>query len=441
MRILKKFLGKGDGPAKTDESEPPISGVELEPEKKPESLFEEKLIITEPSTPIFIPFENNTDWVGSDTEQAEAVKIALSEYVEAYLFSEAELNQAQKYITQGKLNKEKSKTTAEKLSSTIGRDYDMCNDMVRTVETILDTNLQVQSLIEMGCTQYKVVCHLDKKTCSRCSKQDLKVYDLADGPKPPFHKNCRCRIVSAISDDADVTRPAKNGEGKAIKVPSTMTYAEWRQTYWPELAPVTKSVETNKPERKPLSDGIDWGLPNIGKAGAVNDALLKYEDADRYTDEELEKAKKIIIQGIMDGMPYKDTATKLSNATGREFDECHDLVRTVDIQANVDSEMRSLKECGQTEYQISCCLDKRTCPLCGQYDQKIYSMDKGPKPPFHKNCRCMVGIVMPTDPNLKRGASDENDVWIRVPHTMTWSEWRQIYAFRTGPPEPNHKKV
>ena len=296
-------------------------------------------------------------------------------------------------------------------------------------------------MIEMGCTQYKVVCHLDKKTCPRCSKHDLKVYDLADGPKPPFHKNCRCRIVSAISDDADVTRPAKNGEGKAIKVPSTMTYAEWRQTYWPELAPVTKSVETNKPERKPLSDGIDWGLPNIGQAEAVNDALPKYEDANRFTDEELKKAKEIIIQGIMDGTPFKYIAMELSDITGCDFDECHDLVRTVMAQANVDSNLKSLTEHGFTEYQITCVLDKRTCPLCGQYDEKIYDLRNGPKPPFHKNCRCYVGAVLPKDLDTTRTARNEKDVSITVPRSMTWSEWRQIYAFQTGPPEPSHKKI
>lgn len=438
MRILKKIFGKAENPAEHDQ-EASVLEKKLGSEKESVTVFEEIPIKSEQLEPVFIPFENDTDWAGSDTVQAKAVRKALTEYVEAYLFSNDELNQAQKCITQGKLNNEKSKTIAEKLSSTIGRDYELCNDMVRTVDTLLEINMQIDLMIKNGYTQYKVVCHLDKKTCTRCSKHDLNVYDLADGPKPPFHKNCRCTIIPLISDSVDSTRPAKNSEGKSIKVPSTMTYAQWKEIYWPDVAPVLKSVESGRPERKPVSDGIDWGLPNTKQADAVNGALFKYEDVNKYADDELMKAKDIIIQGIMDGWPYKYIATKLSESTKRDFDECHDLVCTVMAQASVDSTLKSLKECGQTKYQIFCVLDRRTCPFCGQYDGKIYNIEDGPKPPFHKNCRCIVGIVMPTGPDIKRGARDENGQWIHVPNTMTWTEWRQKYAFTTASSDPNHE--
>lgn len=342
------------------------------------------------------------------------------------------------------LNNEKTKTVADKLSSKIGGDYGMCNDMIRTVDTLLDTDIQVKSLIQAGLTQYQVICHLDKKTCPRCAKHDLMIYNLNDGPKPPFHKNCRCRMIPVSSDVSNSARPAKNSEGKSIKVPATMSYSEWRETYWPKPEPSDEkpiSTDQQKPQRRPLSNGIDWERPNIKQAKAVDKAIPKYEDAHLYNEEELKEAQRIIIEGIMDGSQYEYVAKKLSEAIGRDFDECHDLVRTVMAQANVDSEVKSLTESGLTQYRIYAVLDKRTCTCCGQYDQKIYDLADGPKPPFHKNCRCTIGAVLSDDLRMRRAARDENDKTIQIPGIMTWSEWRTIYAFAPAVPEPDHKKL
>lgn len=35
-------------------------------------------------------------------------------------------------------------------------------------------------------------------------------------------------------------------------------------------------------------------------------------------------------------------------------------------------------------------LDSRTCPYCGALDGKRFDVDKGPRPPVHPNCRCLV---------------------------------------------------
>lgn len=50
---------------------------------------------------IFVPYEFDSNWDGSETEQAKDVEKALSEYHYAYYFTQTELKQAHKYITQG----------------------------------------------------------------------------------------------------------------------------------------------------------------------------------------------------------------------------------------------------------------------------------------------------------------------------------------------------
>lgn len=315
--------------------------------------------------------------------------------------------------------------------------------MVHTVDALLDTYAQIKKLIGMGLTQYVVVCHLDKKTCLECARHDLKIYDLIDGPKPPFHNNCRCRIKPVMELDSGF-RFAKNTEGKTIKVPATMTYGEWRETYWPQGSVAKESVITNDgrygSKTALVSDGIDWGMPNMEQANAVCNALSKYQDASLYNEKEMQIAHKVIVDGIIKGAPFKEIAQNLFQDINHSFEDCCDLVCTVMAQANIDASLKSLKECGLKQYQISCVLDKTTCPLCGAYDQKVYGLADGPKPPFHKNCRCHIGTMLPANPMLKRAARDENGVTIHVPIRMTWSEWRKIYVFGTSSLELDHKK-
>ncbi len=442
MSLLKKLFGKNETPTRIEIQDALAKEPKVEPKVEPAPKIEHKPIETRHLAQIYEMPEFNPDWDGSDSEQAVAVREALSKYVEKYLFSDEEQRWAHRFITQGKLNDEKPKVVAEKLAATIGRDYKMCREMVLTVNAQIATDTQLKKLIELGQSQYQVFCNLDRKTCPRCGQHDLKIYSIADGPKPPFHKSCRCSIAMVQSDTAGATRPAKNLDSKTIRVPVTMSWSEWHESYVPKAkSPAEKSVDADKSGRKPLSDGIDWGMPNMQQVEAVEGAIPKYVDAHLFNTEELEKAREIIVQGIMDGSQYELIASKLSEAIGRDFDECYDLAHTVMAQAHVDGECKSLTMSGTTQYQIYAVLDRRTCPCCGQYDRKVYDLADGPKPPFHKNCRCSIGTVLPSNLGISRIARDENDKSIQVPGTMTWEEWRKIYAFAPAVPEPDHKKI
>lgn len=223
-------------------------------------------------------------------------------------------------------------------------------------------------------------------------------------------------------------------------VPVTEPKAEPKAEPAPQISEKLAEAVAAKPKpKKPRSDGIDWGMPNVEQAAHVEEALLKYEDAQLFTEAELKKACKLIVRAIMDGDPYKATAESLSDATKHDFDECHDLVRTVQAQAAVDADIERFRELGIKQYQIHSVLDNKTCPQCGQYDLKIFNLEDGPKPPFHKNCRCSISTVLNL-PSANRAARNREGKTIQVPATMAWSEWKEIYGSDESGSKPETKK-
>lgn len=72
-------------------------------------------------------------------------------------------------------------------------------------------------------------------------------------------------------------------------------------------------------------------------------------------------------------------------------------------------------------------LDRKTCPVCGVRDGKVFPVGKGPKPPAHPRCRC---ARMPIIPNLR---IDETQPGVRPvtvadfdgsgPEVLTYSSW------------------
>ena len=188
---------------------------------------------------------------------------------------------------------------------------------------------------------------------------------------------------------------------------------------------------------------IDWTLPNEGQLKAVHREVGVYHKVKLFTADELEDARTRITAGILDGEGFETISRKVMADTGTAPYKARRLVRTTMNQAAADATARKLREAGLKEYEIVCVLDEKTCPLCGQYDGKVYSLDDpdAPRPTFHPNCRCIMGAVLPDsikDTSI-RAARDEKGKSIRVPRTMTYKEWREQY----GPtiPEPDHKKA
>jgi SPP1 gp7 family putative phage head morphogenesis protein len=73
-------------------------------------------------------------------------------------------------------------------------------------------------------------------------------------------------------------------------------------------------------------------------------------------------------------------------------------------------------------------LDSRTSTLCRSIDGKEYPIDKGPRPPFHLQCRTTVTAVLDDrfkilDEGATRAARDESGSVYKVPADQTYYSW------------------
>ena len=79
----------------------------------------------------------------------------------------------------------------------------------------------------------RIVSTLDSKTSTICRSLDGQEYPLGEGPRPPFHVNCRTTTVAALDDRFKVleeggTRRARDPEtGEVESAPAKQTYYQW----------------------------------------------------------------------------------------------------------------------------------------------------------------------------------------------------------------------
>lgn len=105
------------------------------------------------------------------------------------------------------------------------------------------------------------------------------------------------------------------------------------------------------------------------------------------------------------------------------------------LQANTEVATNDLSSFDpEEEYQIICCLDDTTCPICGKMDLRHFKYGKAKPgknyPPFHKGCRCEAVPYFKDEFTAEdeRAARDKNGKSIYVPGNMKWSKWKEIYG-------------
>lgn len=108
---------------------------------------------------------------------------------------------------------------------------------LRYEESKLSSDVNFSSYEESGIEKYQFLASLDKRTCSICGHLDGKIFLVEDHRVgincPPMHEGCRCTTVSTIKPEYndDMTRFARDSEGKGIKVPQSMSWEEWKNQY------------------------------------------------------------------------------------------------------------------------------------------------------------------------------------------------------------------
>lgn len=137
--------------------------------------------------------------------------------------------------------------------------------VAKTMLTTISNEAELEALNNSSVKKYEYVATLDERTCPVCGRMDGKVFPLdkarAGVNFPPMHPNCRCVHIAALTDDvkSDLTRFARDSEGKRISVPASMTYEQWRRKYLvqtPRKAPgkpqaITPKVKSPATPAKP----------------------------------------------------------------------------------------------------------------------------------------------------------------------------------------------
>lgn len=135
--------------------------------------------------------------------------------------------------------------------------------LVRTEVNHFSNEAEMLSYEELGIEKYKFIATLDQVTCEHCAELDNKVFNVKDRKPgknyPPIHPNDRCTTVAEFDDKVteELTRRARDENGKSIVVQQNISYEEWSMQYAPEQY---KKYYIN---------------PNLPKTKSVNDSILE----------------------------------------------------------------------------------------------------------------------------------------------------------------------
>lgn len=133
--------------------------------------------------------------------------------------------------------------------------------LVRTEVNHFANEAEMLSYEELGIKKYKFIATLDQVTCEHCAKLDNKVFNVKDRKPgknyPPIHPNDRCTTVAAFDDEItkELTRRARDENGKAILVPQNISYEEWSMQYAPEQYK-KYYINPNLPQIKSVNNSI-----------------------------------------------------------------------------------------------------------------------------------------------------------------------------------------
>lgn len=146
-----------------------------------------------------------------------------------------------------------------------------------------------------------------------------------------------------------------------------------------------------------------------------------------------EDLRQTLTQGLIQGQDLRQMTKALQEKTQASARDCERLIQTESARILEDGELQSYRRCGVTKYEILGTLDRRTCPVCGRQDGKVYAVDDAQTgrnyPPFHPRCRCTTVAVFDDEEageaeNSLRAGRDEAEHYTLFPADMTYEEWK-----------------
>lgn len=93
---------------------------------------------------------------------------------------------------------------SKQLMERLGVLYYESERLVRTETNYIQNQAHLKGYETAGQRRYRISAHLDARTSDICKKQNRQVYNISDAivgvNMPPFHVNCRSRIVPVVED-------------------------------------------------------------------------------------------------------------------------------------------------------------------------------------------------------------------------------------------------
>lgn len=218
-------------------------------------------------------------------------------------------------LTKGLVAGYSNQKMARELRDKTNAAYDRARRLVRTETNYIHNQATASLYEELGVVYYEYLATLDTRTSPMCSALDGKQFRYAERKYgvnyPPLHPWCRSTTIPIVYEDDDMgTRIARDADGKNIKVPASMKYAEWKEKF------VDGQKETIVPEFLPVK-----GLGD----SADDKALAAYIKSD--LDKIPEKHKKLLqgyvseIDIVGDRVSYYNPATRTIAISREAFEE------------------------------------------------------------------------------------------------------------------------
>ena len=165
-------------------------------------------------------------------------------------------------LTEAAMSGESIYKTSKKISEAFDQTAYNSQRLIRTETTYACNQAELLSYKELDIERYEFVATLDTRTSPICQKQDGKIYNVKDAKAgvnlPAMHPNCRSTTIPYFEDGKPEFRVAKDKDGNRIKVPASMKYDEWYDTY---IKPYEKKKQPQQPPKAQPGTSVPVEIP------------------------------------------------------------------------------------------------------------------------------------------------------------------------------------
>ena len=182
-------------------------------------------------------------------------------------------------------------TSVQKLSQKLARrmevGYSNAERLVRTELNYVMNRAAGDALRSADMEYYMFVATLDHRTTPRCRSLDGQVFpveEMMQGENaPPMHVRCRSTIAASLGESLGRSkRVARDSDGRNIRVPEDMRYADWKKVYIDKSLSL-KDWQDKRGRGKIIAPtGLKWSERFLSRDEVISGTNPKYSRGLKY---------------------------------------------------------------------------------------------------------------------------------------------------------------